>query len=1461
MRLRPVRAREDPLVRWAASLLQPLAARARRSTIERTVASIRSVRRDLPSDSAWEPNHREVLWLLESLADTAFDLRRRQRDDGRRFEEFSTLYFRVDEAEARRRVAEEYLRATVTDSATLRGDIRALRRHLDHEALHERNQRHLHGLGQQIELCLQLIQFSTEDLERKGFELEGGEGSLTRFVVEFLGLVPFLLELVDEPGRWQTRVSAFKTLCFLVERAMGGDSPLDIEPDTLRSIVVAAQNPHANLHIQRDATRLILLIDPEEGTGILERRLLRDKDDLPRDDFLYRATAVRLVVETFETSRAIELLRAVLLHDDPSEHVRLTLVRVLGRFDLPETDEMLASLAAGGDLTDPVPRVRAVVIESWSAILSRALGVLERRSDEALPRARRALEALCQAVDGDVEDLPQRVAIEEGGEGIAAVFGAAGGVVPAPLHEVVMALLAALARRARGEDTSPRNAMVAARQLVRLRPLLDPEIARWYGDLRFRLESVSPGGTATVSLPDGPGWREPGFWGPLLVAAGADDLGLSVVPRRDALRVQRGPRQKPALWRFLHEIRHRAPDKRQAVVHTGAAAALGRFRAPPLGMAAITPTTVPGEPVVSPVLGSWGPGVPTVGDCLDAVRSGRPVVLFHPHGTTEIEPPSGMRRTTAVWKLRWHFARYDALRQRCLGAIDQPERPRFVEALRELGFELTYRPAHLEHGGAVLDLESHDLPQFFPSRPGAAALPAAVGLPSLDAVLDQTWNYTVSTGGNSLTHLGAFLGALGVVVIGDAVIQAARIRSWRRTVPLVVGGWGTRGKSGTERLKAALFHALGYEVLSKTTGCEAMVIHSAPGITPREIFLYRPYDKASIWEQRDVLRLASRMGVQVMLWECMALNPRFVEILSLEWMKDDLATVTNCYPDHEDLQGPAGRDVAETISRFVPRDTVVLTSELEMTPILRQRAKEQRSRCVPVADRTAELIPSDLLARFPYREHPRNIALVARMAEEFGIDQEFAIVAMADHVVPDVGSLKIFPTTSYRGRRFIYINGHSANERTGFLNNWNRTGMGDFDPLANRGTWAGGVINNRDDRVPRSRVFAAIVAGDVAAHVLVLIGTNLNGFTGYLRQSLGEVMAGFQLDQDADLSQERFRRLMARLHLRRWDAGYLAWEIGSWLEGCGLSESEAQRRLVEVRLEERSGALIGSLSFEPGQECLSHALDAIRGSSELETSLQQLCAGVTGDGRDAELLVFARRQMALVATAAAAARAVDGDEAPGDLTPRLRKLFVDLMMERLRPLANASAKGDQVLDFLAGQFPPGVLARVLGMQNIKGTGLDFVYRWVSYDQVHAVIGRLEGAGRRESIEGLRWLSQHPDYGVMDARFAVESVERLLRTRFHEWNDVAHEAELLLYVLRDKAAAKEEAIRRTEARMSLRKALATVVERGLDYLHSVVRRRSADRIYEELVHQRISHARAAALMRELTSVQKGGWLTR
>ena len=74
----------------------------------------------------------------------------------------------------------------------------------------------------------------------------------------------------------------------------------------------------------------------------------------------------------------------------------------------------------------------------------------------------------------------------------------------------------------------------------------------------------------------------------------------------------------------------------------------------------------------------------------------------------------------------------------------------------------------------------------------------------------------------------------------NAIPERIRLNRWRRNIPLVIGGWGSRGKSGTERLKAAMIQGMGYSLFAKTTGCEAMMVARNSGSTPEGSFCTAP---------------------------------------------------------------------------------------------------------------------------------------------------------------------------------------------------------------------------------------------------------------------------------------------------------------------------------------------------------------------------------------------------------------------------------------------------------------------------------------------------------------------------------------------------------------------------------------------------------------------------------------------
>ena len=1407
------RRRRDPVAEWLAGVLPPLEARAGGARIGRVAEAMRAASPDL------DPRSRPQ--LVAALAGAAGDLDRRAREERQRFDEFRDGYLAAGGAAAQRRVAAAHLRDTVSDRRRLRGDLRALRRHLDLEALTERHRRRLHELGRLVALCLTAL---------RGAEALADDA-----------LPALLLALVDRRDGASPRTEAFEALCDLAERGGGPD------PALTERIAAAAADPREELAIQRAATRLLLRTDPGLGLEIVERRL-GDPGPAARDDFLYRAAAVRLLLAEGPADRAVELAGDLVRRRDPSEHVRACLARSLGRVDAPRGEELLRSLGLGGGHEDPSFRVRAAVTEAWGELARRALG-----GQGAGARVGSLLGGVLTPLERERHPVARQAAVIQAEElaGLLADHQATAGDHDPDLDGQLHRLLASLAAAARSGD-EPGIALRAARALSGLRPRLDPGFGRALSALVEEVGDLAPEGRRWVAAPDAGSPEELERWCQLLAAAGQSDLGLWARPGRSGLLVQRGDRERRSLARLLHEPRHRRPDKRQGGRHTTLRRGMGTLRAPPLGLGVVTPTDVPGEPVVAAPLGSWGPHLPTVVDCLDAARLGRTIQIVHPHGTTLLSPPAGVARVAALWRLRWRLARLDRLRRRSLEARDAAGRRAWAEELERLGFDLRLLPAAVHHGDASHSLDGDWLREFF-GAPSAAlpALAPLAGAPSWSALSDQAWSYLASGGANSLLHLAALLCGVGALVLGDATVQATRIRRWRRSIPLVIGGWGTRGKSGTERLKTALFGALGYEVLSKTTGSESLLVHAAPGIPPGEIPLYRPYEKASIWEQRDVLRVGARMGVQVLLWECMAVTPRYVEILALDWMRDDLATITNCYPDHESIQGPAGRDVGDTVSRFVPRDATVVTAEREMLPLVRQRARERGSRCVALGELDAELLPEDLLARFPYREHPRNVALVARMAEELGIDRETAIVVMADHVIPDVGSLSVFPAASHRGRRITYVNGHAANDRTSLLASWRLGGMAVGE---GPGRWTVCVINNRADRVARSRVFAEIVARDLSPHMICLIGTSLDGFVGSLRRAAEAWLDEVAPRSPATGAPEVAERLLGRLGLADHDPVRLCAELGAWLEGCGLTPGVARDRLTDSGL---PGAAAGFVAgFDPGsrRSPLARALAAVEGDEQLGGALDRLCEGVTDDARDGELRRFAARQLALTAAAAAAVRAAAGAGGrDADLLPA-RSIYVEALLERTRPLRDPAASGDQVLDFLASQLPPGVAARTMGMQNIKGAALDFVHGWRSYQRVQEVLSKLERAGPEEAQGLLRWLREYPDHGVLTARAALAALSR--PDRFP--------AEL-----QPEAALVEEHLQRVEAERSRqlsgrgwRSGMATrLVESTLDHLHSIHRRGAADRILDDLASHRISHPRAAAEMRRLVRAQGRGWLGR
>lgn len=730
--------------------------------------------------------------------------------------------------------------------------------------------------------------------------------------------------------------------------------------------------------------------------------------------------------------------------------------------------------------------------------------------------------------------------------------------------------------------------------------------------------------------------------------------------------------------------------------------------------------------------------------------------------------------------------------------------------------------------------------------------------PLLQTLLERARNYLLSFAENTAVDLLIVSSLLLILLLIVFRIRMLRLRRARSRLPLVIGGWGTRGKSGTERKKAALFYALGYNVVAKVTGSEAMFVHGAPGLPPADLMIYRPNEKASIWEQHRLTLWAADLGAEVFLWECMALRPDYAYILQKRWMHDDVSTLTNAVPDHENVQGPSGRHVAGVLSKFFPVNSTILTAEDQMLPLLTHEANLVDSTILPTQWWEPELLGADALARFPYHVHPNNMALVLKLAAVFGISHDFALKEIADWIVPDIGALKTFEV-DYRARRLEFANGMAANDRMSCMSNWNRLGYPNHDSDLEPGVWIATVVNNRADRIPRSQEFARILVNDAIAHKHFLIGTNLHGFQGYFEQAVNNWLPNVSLsaairNSDAASSDPaELERLLTkamnqelkRLKIEARSEASITAKLRIMLSSSCVTDSK-----------------VGSTCNQLAQTVMSGDLAERSARAEVEAALSKIIENQGIRAEILEQLKFDTQHHALILEFAqgplknCVAHPADSN-ALQTLDKAWRKLLKTLVKQKLVVIENPKTSGDEIIEILAQATPPGFRLRVMGMQNIKGTGLDFAYRWLSLGQVQQWIRQLESPDYQTRIQTIDALTAYDDYGILDAPLIEEALLRAKTTYGKHNVEITQKLDLALQRVRLVHEQKRRVLFHAKTPRHFQP-LRNIVEQLLEYGDSKRRKRKADKIMRQLFRGAISHQAAAREIHELMKRQYGGW---
>ena len=320
------------------------------------------------------------------------------------------------------------------------------------------------------------------------------------------------------------------------------------------------------------------------------------------------------------------------------------------------------------------------------------------------------------------------------------------------------------------------------------------------------------------------------------------------------------------------------------------------------------------------------------------------------------------------------------------------------------------------------------------------------------------------------------LGALALVLLISGLLEFRYHQLVLSNIPMRIHVNGTRGKSSVTRLIAAGLRAGGKRTFAKTTGTAPRVI-DAKGIDRIIHRLRRP----SIGEQVRLLKYFSAEKPDVVVMECMAVQPQYQWISEHQMVKSDIGVITNARPDHLDEMGPTDVDVVKSLCNSVPVDGTLITAEEKHKNILEKVAEQNGSEFLHSNESS---ITDSELNKFSYIEHPQNIAIALDVCKKMGIKRDVALAGMHS-VKPDLGALIVWTLKGENG--FLqFVNGMAANDPVSTLQIWKF--VIDRYPTA-RGSAV--IFNSREDRPLRTNQMLELTFEEIKPEHFIIRGDKI----------------------------------------------------------------------------------------------------------------------------------------------------------------------------------------------------------------------------------------------------------------------------------------------------------------------------------------------------------------------------------
>ena len=346
------------------------------------------------------------------------------------------------------------------------------------------------------------------------------------------------------------------------------------------------------------------------------------------------------------------------------------------------------------------------------------------------------------------------------------------------------------------------------------------------------------------------------------------------------------------------------------------------------------------------------------------------------------------------------------------------------------------------------------------------------------------------------------LGALALVLIASGLLEFRYHQLVLSSIPIRIHVNGTRGKSSVTRLIAAGLRAGGKRTFAKTTGTAPRVIDSK-GIDRIIHRLRRP----SIGEQVRLLKYFSSENPDVVVMECMAVQPQYQWISEHQMVKSHIGVITNARPDHLDEMGPTEVDVVKSLCNSIPVGGTLVTAEDKHKDILQSVADRNQSE-IFFSDESS--VSEKDLNNFAYIEHPQNVAIALDVCHKMGVERDIALSGMHS-VRPDLGALVVWKLLGKQGS-LQFVNGMAANDPVSTLQIWKFV-------IDRYPTTSGTAVffNSRDDRPLRTKQMLELTFEEIKPEYFIIRGDKIEAkVRRLLHHSPDTEVSIFSLNESVD---------------------------------------------------------------------------------------------------------------------------------------------------------------------------------------------------------------------------------------------------------------------------------------------------------------------------------------------------------